>query len=407
MTKKDTNELSEHFFRYNYAKITSILVSYFGLNQVEIAEDIVQDTLVEAMENWSVQSIPDNPEGWLMDVAKKKMINHLKRDQNFKNKIAPRWGAPISFTDSSLEKDSTLKMIFTCCHPQLPVESQIALALKSLCGLSVSEIAHALLTTESTINKRLYRAKQKFRDRSIHFELPHEHDFTERVDGVFATLYLLFNEGYYSRHNAKVIRMDLCFEAIRLLKEVIEFFPSSTKAKALLSLMLLSVARFEGRVDQDGAIIILAKQDRSSWDKNLIAQGIDYLHQASTGSQVSTYHLQAGIAAEHCLAQDFKSTNWDSIYKQYALLTQKSDNPIIQFNKAIAKFYGTNKDEALVDLLALEHISELQNNHYYFTALGVFCSELDQKTKGDSYFKKALKLADSPQDKLFIENLMV
>jgi RNA polymerase sigma factor (sigma-70 family) len=406
MTRGMTNELAEHFFRHNYAKMTAILTNYFGLSNVEIAEDIVQDTLVEAVEKWSVQSIPDNPEGWLMDVAKKKMINFLKRNQNFKTHIAPNLTLSISPNVPSIEKDSTLKMIFTCCHPLLPTESQIALTLKSLCGLSVGEIANALLSSASTINKRLYRAKQKFRDGSIQFELPNDDDLIERLDNVFSSLYLLFNEGYYSAHNEKLIRMDLCFEAIRLTKELIAHFPNSNKAKAMLSLMLLSVARFESRTDQNEAIIILAKQDRTSWDKNLITQGIDYLHQASSGKEISSYHLQAGIAAEHCLAESFQSTNWTSIHKQYTLLQRIASSPIILFNKAISKYYGVAKDDALADLIALKDSPELQKNLHYHTALGVFYTELNEKEKASSFFETALKLSNSSHEQTFIKSLM-
>lgn len=406
MSKQITHELSEHFFRHNYVKNVAILTNYFGLSEIEIAEDIVQDTLVEAVEKWSVQLIPDNPEGWIMDVAKKKMINFLKRNQNFKTKIAPNITASLQQKDTFIENDSTLKMIFTCCHPILPTESQIALALKSLCGLSVGEIANALLSTESTINKRLYRAKQKFRDGSIQFEVPSDNDLAERLESVFTTLYLLFNEGYYSTHSKKLIRMDLCFEAIRLVKDIIEYFPNSNKAKALLSLMLLSVARFESRTDQNGAIIILAEQDRTLWDKNLITQGIDYLHKSSSGKEISSYHLQAGIAAEHCLAKDFLSTNWTSIYKQFSLLEKIKPTPITLLNKAISKFYGLNKEEALADLLALKTNQDLQNNLHYFTALGIFHIETDQREKAIPYFETALQLSYSPQEQSFIKSLM-
>jgi len=184
---KYQTELAEHFFRHNYGKMVAILVNYFGLNQVEIAEDIVQDTLVEAMEKWGVHSIPTNPEAWLMDVAKKKTINFLKRNQLFENKIRPTLVLNTIFdTDESIQKDSTLLMIFACCHPDLPVESQIAMALKILCGLSVGEISNALLTTESTINKRLYRAKQKFRNGTIAFHFPKQEQQNERLNSVFA-----------------------------------------------------------------------------------------------------------------------------------------------------------------------------------------------------------------------------
>ena len=394
----DSKELAEHFFRHSHAKLVAILVRYFGLKEVEIAEDIVQDTLVEAMEKWSVQSIPHNPEGWLMDVAKKKTINFLERNQNYKNRILPGLKNRIELDFSPAEeKDSTLRMIFACCHPELPSESQIALALKSLCGLSIVEIADALLTNEANINKRLYRAKQKFRDGSIRFQIP-TGQVDMHLDTVLSTLYLLFNEGYYSSHHQKIIRMDLCFEAIRLLKEVIETYPDLSKAKALLSLMYFSIARFESRIDEHGALIIFSEQDRSSWDQEFIASGIDLLHQSTEATHVSTYHLQAGIAAEHCLANDFDSTNWQSIYNQYCLLERLNGNVIISFNKAIARFYGDDKEKALADLLSMQNEPELKNSPHYFASLGIFYAQLKQNHKANQFFEKALELSKNQHE---------
>lgn len=407
MAKTSPNQLTEHFFRHNYAKMVAILVNHFGLHDIEIAEDIVQDTLVEAMEKWSINSIPNNPEGWLMDVAKKKTINVLKRHQNFKNKIIPNAKINSFFEiDEFAEQDSMLKMIFTCCHPNLSPESQISLALKTLCGLSVNEIARALLTNESTINKRLYRTKQKFREGTINYHIPDGNKLNERLDSVFSTLYLLFNEGYYSFNDQKIIRIDLCFEAIRLLKDTIEFYPNSFKAKALLSLMLLSVARIESRIDINGAIVIFSEQNRNLWDKEIIAQGIEYLKQSIQSNEVTIYHLQAGIAAEHCLANDFMSTNWTSIYNQYILLEKLTPNNIVRFNKAIAKFYNQHKNEALKDLLSLINSPELKNNSQYFTTIGVFYIELNQKEKAIPYFEKALKLSKLSSEKALIKNKM-
>ena len=392
MNSKTPKQLTEHFFRHNYAKMVAILVRYFGLTEVELAEDLVQDTLIEAMEKWSIHSIPENPEGWLMDVAKKKTINFLKRNQNYQNKIIPELKINSFFeTDKSFEKDNTLRMIFTCCHPDIPTESQIALALKTLCGFSVNEIANALLTTNSTINKRLYRAKQKFRDKAIQYEIPPKSDVTERLDTVFSTLYLLFNEGYYTSNKESLIQVELCFDAIRLLQEVLGSFPQSYKAKALLSLMYLSVARFESRIDEKSAIVILAKQDRNLWDKELIARGMEYLHHSTKTKEMSTYHLQAGISAEHCLADSFESTNWKSIYQQYQMLEKMNPSTIVTFNKTVAKFYGINKREALNDLLVLKDKPELQNNTHYFTAVGIFHQILKQESKAIPFFKKALK----------------
>lgn len=395
-SNNNTKQLTEHFFRHHYAKMVAILVRYFGLKEVELAEDIVQDSLIEAMEKWSVQSIPDNPEGWLMDVAKKKTINFLRRNQLYENKIIPSLKLS-SFErtdfDFEIEEDSTLRMMFACCHPLLPNESQVALALKSLCGLSVSEIANALLSNESTVNKRLYRAKQKFRDGSITFEIPEKGQLEERLDSMLSTLYLLFNEGYFSIHHEETIRMDLCFEAIRLTKQVNKAFPDSTKSRALLALMLLSVARFEARLDKDGMLIILSEQNRALWDKELIAEGIEHLNNSIRGKEITKYQLEAGIAAEHCVALDFKSTNWKSIHQQYQILEQLDDNHLIKFNRCIAMFYSGETKKAIEGLLLLE--PKLKTNANYYTTIGVFYTEIGEKEKGVPYFQTALSLSTS------------
>ena len=407
----DTGKLAEKLFRHNYAKMVAILARYFGLKNVEIAEDIVQDTLMEAMKRWSVGTTPRNPEAWLMDVAKKKTINFLKREQLFKNKISARirdvytYETELEFSEEIIN-DSTLRMIFSCCHPSIPVESQIALALKTLCGLNIAEISNALLTSETNVNKRLYRAKKRFRNGSVQFKIPNDTELSDRLDSVFSTLYLLFNEGYFSLHDDNVIRMDLCFEAIRLLKQVISSFPESNKAKALLALMLLTVARFESRLDANGTLIILSDQNRKLWDRSLIAEGMNYLHQSLNSTTANKYQLQTGIAAEHCLAESFQSTNWQSVYKQYCILEKMDANPIISFNKCISKYYSGLKREALNDLLKMKNIYEMETNPHYFVTLGVFYSELNEKEKAETSFKAALKLSKSTPEKELIQSKM-
>ena len=403
MSHNEAWQLAEHFFRHHYAKMVAILAHYFGLREVEIAEDIAQETLIEAMDSWSAGSIPENPEAWLMDVAKKKTINLLRRNQTFTTKVQPTLEQNLIGESAELEKtDSTLRMIFACCHPALPMESQISLALKTLCGLNVPEIANALLTSESNINKRLYRAKQKFRDGTIDLSLPNPKGLPERLSGVFTTLYLLFNEGYYSSHHEKVIRMDLCFDAIRLLEEVADFYPASMNAKALLALMFFSISRFESRIDEQGALVILTEQDRTKWDQEFIAKGVSLLHAATQSEHASIYHLQAGISAEHCLAKDFVSTNWESIYHQYTLLEQLQANLHVRFNKTIAKFYGHNREEALADLLALTQEKELQSSSQFYATLGTFYLELGLASEALPHFQQALKLSKSSKEKALI-----
>ncbi|MEO0733105.1 MAG: sigma-70 family RNA polymerase sigma factor [Bacteroidota bacterium] len=405
MEKEEPRQLAEHFFRHSYAKLVAILVRYFGLPSVNLAEDIVQDTLVTAMEAWSLHGLPERPEAWLMDVAKKKTINVLKRDRLLAQKILPRlredWRATETPLDDVTTQDSTLRMIFACCHPSLPAGSRIALALKTLCGLSIPEIAWALLTTEANVNKRLYRAKQKFRSGAVAFGLPDHRQLAARLGSVHKVVYLLFNEGYHATSHPKAIRMDLCYEAIRLQRQVLAAYPGTAASLALLALMLLQVARFTSRLDNQGGLVLLMDQDRTAWDRSLIAEGVALLQQAARGQELTTYHLQAGIAAEHCLAPNWDSTDWAGIYRQYNLLIRLEDSPILRLNQSIARFYAGGREAALVALLALEETSLSKNPHYHAT-LGVFRAALGDQTRAAARFRKAARLTKSAPEKALL-----
>lgn len=403
-SRENINSLTDHFFRHNYSKMVAILVRYFGLHQVEVAEDIVQDTLLLATEQWSIKGIPNNPEGWLMDVAKKKTINYLKRNQLLQNRIIPqlkRDQVEIQdvFENEGFIDDSTLEMIFCVCHPTLPSESQVALALKTLCGFSISEIARALLTTESNINKRLYRARSKFRDGSITIEPPDADRVESRKDVVYKTIYLLFNEGYYSVGQNTALRIDMCFEAIRLVKIMLRWYQDDGKAKALLSLMLLTIARFESRLDNGGALVNLQEQDRSKWDKDIIAEGMYYLQESIGCGSVNAYQLQAGIAVEHCLAKDFESTNWESIYRQYQILSEMDSSGVVLLNMAIAQFFYGERHEAISNLHSLREKSELKTYSMYYQTLGDMYKNLERYHSARSFYSKAIEYSHSPHER--------
>ncbi|MEM9858758.1 MAG: sigma-70 family RNA polymerase sigma factor [Bacteroidota bacterium] len=395
-------ELADYFFRHSYGKMVAVLTRYFGLAQIETAEDIVQDALVEAMEKWSICDIPDNPGGWLMDVARKKTINYLKRNQLLRSKVMQEQDQNTLVFQQETEDDSTLRLIFACCHPDLNSEAQITLALKTLCGLSIKEIASALLTSEITINKRLYRSKKKFKSGQISFDSPAIEMLDERVSNVASTLYLLFNEGYLSDQRKSPIRMDLCFEAIRLLKQVISSFPDYSRLKALLALMLFSVARFEARFNDKHGLIILEDQDREKWDHSLIAEGMQNLSESKESNQISKYHMLAGIAAEHCLANNFESTNWKSIHWQYRILEQMNNNVVLQFNRCIAEFFLGKQQEALTEVLTLESNSKLNRSRYYHT-VGYFYSKLKNKVSAKKYYQKAISFSQSDTEKALIK----
>ncbi len=399
---QDLNSVTEDFYRHNYSRTVAILTRYFGLGHLDVAEDIVQDTLLEAMDKWKGENIPDNPEGWIMDVASKKAINFLRRKKLFREKIAPdlNQGDEVS---EVLASDSTLKMIFACCHPDLPPESQIALSLKTLCGLSVAEVSKALLTTEANVNKRLYRARQKFREGKVAFAIPADSEREERIAIVCRTLYLLFNEGCYPSNSGDIIRIDLCYESIRLLQEVRCAFPGSTRVNALLALMLFNLSRCHSRVDEQDAVICLQDQDRSLWDGDLIMQAMEYLSEATVGNDLNLYQLQAGIAAEHCLAPCFSDTNWGRIYKLYELMAVIDRSFPVKMNKYLALFYRGSRHDALAALQELQHAPDFRESSTYYLTLGTLCLENEQLECARTNLTKAFSLALTEKERRVIQ----
>lgn len=408
--QSSTSQLVDHLFRSEAGKLVAILTRIFGTVNIELAEDIVQETLITALHHWGNDHIPDNPAAWITQVAKRKALNELKRIRSTKNYLERRSGISENhdqieeiFLDEEIE-DSQLRMIFTCCHPQLSVASQMALTLKTLCGFGISEISKCLLTSEATVNKRLYRAKQKIRTLEISFEVPAGKDLTERLDAVCLALYLLFNEGYNSSSRQTVISKDLCLEAMRLTQILVEHFPDQPKPFALLSLMCLHTARFDARTDQKGAIVIFEDQNRSLWNKELISKGMYYLGKASTGKQLTEYHLEAGIAAEHCLSKSFAETNWESIYQQYEKLYSLTQSPIILLNLAIIKSQTESVESSLQALEKIAGNPQLQNYYLLPMTRGVLSLKSGNPTQARNFLLRALKLTQSPQETTFIKS---
>lgn len=371
---------------------------------------MVQETLIAALSNWSVNGIPDNPGGWLIQVAKRKVLNELKRDRMRQRHDWEQ--AVIQYSEQEVRtvflegeiEDNQLRMIFTCCPPGLNPETQIALILKTLCGFGVKEVANALLTTESTINKRLYRAKKSIRDSAISFELPRGGVLENRLETVCLALYLLFNEGYNSSTSDTIVQKDLCLEAIRLTKLLVDHFKENKKVCAMLSLMCFHTARFDARIDNQGAIVLFEDQDRKVWNKQLIEIGMMYLKQSIYDEKLSAYHIEANIAAEHCMAASFEHTNWRHIYDQYKLLEKFKPNPIIQLNLAIinSKLEGIESSLQMLDQLS-KH-KELQNYHLLPATQGIFYMNLGQHQQAISYLNRAKKLEPSPTEAKFLSD---
>lgn len=387
--------------------MVAILTRIFGVHNLELAEDVLQDTLHQALQDWSFGGIPGNPAGWIMTVAKRKAINLIKRERflrNFAsdmdNLLKSEWTASYTMDQVFLEdeiKDSQLRMIFTCCHPALALEAQIALTLKTLCGFSIYEIAAALLASETNINKRLYRAREKIRQEKIDFSVPSGRDLFERLEAVLLVIYLLFNEGYHATGDDLAIRKDLCLEAMRLAmllteKPIINEYP---QVYALLALMCFHSARFEARIDNNDCLVILEEQDRALWNQELITAGMDFLSRSASGDAATAYHLEAAIAAEHCLAPNFHETNWTRIYDFYTALERLKPNSVIRLNLAIIAGKKAGPHAAIAALHELERCKTLEGYPLLYASLGEFYFLAGEREIARNYFLQARTLTKS------------
>ena len=371
-----------------------------------MAEDVVQDALCRALETWSIYGLPDNPSAWLMRVARNRAIDLLRRDAQFRD-FTPELVHLLRLREEPGEmpafekeiQDDQLRMMFSCCHPELSSEVQITLILKTLCGFSVSEIAHALLASEDAIEKRLGRARKLFRLSGHFVEMTDASEIPKRLDTVHQAIYLLFSEGYHGSRSEKTVREDLCFEAIRLALLLSEH-PQGKKPRtyALLALFCFHAARLHGRVDDDGALVQLEMQDRSKWDEELIGKGFYFLETASTGNELSEYHLEAGIASLHCAAQTYEQTDWGRILELYDLLYGIRRSPIVALNWAVAVGKALGPDEGLAELSKIPDAERLKDYPFYPAAQGEFHLLAGRPVEAAKHFETAMKLGRSPSE---------
>jgi RNA polymerase sigma-70 factor (ECF subfamily) len=403
-------EAADHFFRHEGAKVVATLTAHLGTHRLQLAEDVVQEALLRALQTWSYRGVPDNPAAWLTQVAKNLALNASQREQRWHEKqggIAAEHTRWLSSTSEDMTHetfaDDTLRLMFVCFHPELAAESQTALALRTLCGFSPAEIAAAFLTSEAAIAKRLVRARQRIRELALPFAVPDAAALSSRLDGVLHTLYLLFNEGYKASAGERLVREELCQEAIRLVTLVTEH-PATQEPRvhALLALMLLNAARLSARTDDAGNLLRLHEQDRTAWNQAMIHRGVLCLGHASQGGAVSVYHLEASIAATHCLASDPSTTDWLRILHFYDQLLALTGSPVTAMNRAVAvaRIHG-----AQAGLDALDNIrqrSVLEGNHLYHAMRGAFAAELGQAAAAVRHFRQAAKLALLPIERDFI-----
>ena len=400
-------ELIPHLFRTECRKITAVLCKLFGIEHIETAEDIVAETFLAALETWTFKGIPENPTAWLYTVAKNKAKNYLQRNLLFNEKILPRVKynstvieeTAIDLSDKNIA-DSQLQMLFAICHPAIAAEAQIGLALRILCGFGIEEIANAFITSKETINKRLTRAKEKLRLEKVLIQLPSAAAITERLQTVLTTLYLLFNEGYYSESNNAVLREDLCLEAMRLTYQLIENETTNRpEVNALFALMCFHASRFEARKNEQGEIILYQDQDETLWNKELITKGAYHLHQASQGNHISTYHLEASIAYWHTQKAD-SSEKWETILQLYNRLLQIKYSPVAALNRT----YALSKTNGKLAAIAEAEKLKLSGNHFYFNLLGELYTGIDNE-KAKQHFRLAISLAKTGADKQAIRQM--
>lgn len=392
------NDILPHLFRQEYAKMTAVLCRHFGLKHIEIAEDIASDTFLKASEHWAINGIPENPTAWLYTVAKNKTRDYFKHKYVFDTKVKPELKGDHIKPEHTFEfnqqiiSDSQLAMIFAVCNPTNKPESQIALALQILCGFSVEEIANAFIAKPETIKKRLLRARTKLRNEIFRFEKLSKRVIEARLDAVLHTLYLLFNEGYFSKSSNRVIRKELCSESIRLTLELTDNkWTNIPKTNALLALMCFQSSRIEARINEEGETVLFDEQDKNKWDKSLIEKGNYYLINATNGHEISKYHLEAGIAYWHTTDNKDK---WKKILSLYDQLIVMEYSPTTALNRvfAFSKIYGNEKAIPEVEKLNL-----IKSNQFY-ELLGYLYTTSDI-LKAIEHYKKAINLTTSKMEK--------
>lgn len=400
----EEKELLPHLFRTEYRKLVAVLCYLFGIEHVEVAEDIASDTFLAAAETWAIKGVPENPAAWLYTVAKNRTKNHLKRNALFEQKVA----AEIRYSsdkEAEIEidmsprniTDSQLAMIFAVCNPLIPADSQVALALNLLCGFGVQEIADAFLLNKEVVYKRIQRAKEKLKEGEISIAPPSAAEIADRLETVLTTIYLLYSEGYYSISQNTTLRKELCAEAMRLNFLLMESdFTDRPEVSALLSLMCFHSSRFEARTNQNGEMVLYEDQDESLWNRELIERGTYYLSRASTGDKLSRYHLEAGIAYWHTHKED-SPEKWQSILDLYNHLLAIEYSPVTALNRiyALAKVHGKEAGIAEAERL------NLTNNHFYYSLLGNLYAGIDE-AQAVAHYETAIKLAHSESDKAIL-----
>lgn len=405
----DVHGLVDHLFRHSAGQMVSTLTRVFGAEHLSLAEEVVQDALISAMQQWALHGVPENPRGWLFQVARNRALDQLRRQSNLRAKepelvtaFREQSSADGPHFAHELRGDQ-LRMMLMCCHPAIPKESRIALTLKTVGGFSVDEIARAFLTKKETIAQRLVRAKKLIREEGIPIEIPSRAELPSRLDSLLDVLYLLFNEGYSAHAGEDLVRTDLCQEAIRLVRQLVDHpVASLPEAHALLGLMLMQAARLPARVDSAGELALLEEQDRSLWDQALLAEGLRAFGRSATGERLTAYHVEAAIASCHAVAPSFDETDWRAIVSHYDQLHGLKPTPVVALNRAVAVAMAEGPRAGLAEVESIAAHPALRDYLPLPAILGELSLRAGDRERAAQHFTRALELPATMPEKRFL-----
>ena len=407
-------DLGDHLFRRESGRMVAALTRIFGVHNLELAEDVVQDAFCRALEVWSFHGVPENPAAWLMTTAKNRALDIVRRERSVRT-FAPELERLLhsewtlvptvnELLDPTAIQDDQLRMMFSCCHPRLPETVQVAIVLRILCGFGVNEIAHAFLVTESAIEKRIQRGKKVLAGSKRLFDLTEADDFAGRLEAVQRTIYLVFNEGYHGSSADRSVRADLCKEAMYLCAMLREHpLASAASTYALSALMCLHAARLSAHVDESGNLTSTFDQERARWDRGLVAEGLRLLDLSAAGTELTAYHIEAAIAAMHAIAQRPDETDWEAVVSLYDTLMTIGPSPVVALNRGIAVGHRDGARRGLDEIRAIVGRDRLTSYPFYSGALGEFELRDGRPAAASEHFRSAIAVARNPMEQRFFE----